>query len=102
MVEAWFMDDSDDDQRQPHKTDPPRFVSPEDLLASTGVESFKVLKIASYDMHIFTHLLVLQISIDETLSDPSLAKIRKERGYSYEDEITCCPEKLPNYEQKVH
>jgi hypothetical protein len=45
MVEAWFMDDSDVDQRQPHKTDPPRFVSPEDLLASTGVESFKVLKI---------------------------------------------------------
>lgn len=45
MVEAWFMDDSDVDQRQPHKTDPPRFISPEDLLASTGVESFKVSKV---------------------------------------------------------
>lgn len=44
MVEAWFMDDSDVDQRQPHKTDPPRFISPEDLLTSTGVESFKVSK----------------------------------------------------------
>lgn len=45
MVEAWFMDDSDVDQRQPHKTDPPRFISPEDLLVSTGVESFKVSKV---------------------------------------------------------
>jgi hypothetical protein len=51
MVEAWFMDDSDADQRQPHKTDPPRYVSPEDLLASTGVESFKVLKISMNILH---------------------------------------------------
>jgi len=37
------MDDSSDDQRQPHKTDPPKFVSADDLFTSTGVESFKVL-----------------------------------------------------------
>lgn len=30
-----------------------------------------------------------------------LEKIKKERGYNYEDNIECTPEKLPNYEQKV-
>ncbi|XP_065343492.1 acireductone dioxygenase [Cloeon dipterum] len=82
MVQAWFMDSSDVDQRKLHQTDPPQFVSVEELLTTTGVESFK-------------------ITIDDDLSDPFLAKIRKERNYSYEDEITCCPEKLPNYEQKI-
>lgn len=31
-----------------------------------------------------------------------LAQIRDERGYSYMDIITVSPDKLPNYEQKVH
>ena len=30
-----------------------------------------------------------------------LGQIRSDRGYSYMDIITVCPEKLPNYEQKV-
>ncbi|XP_059481928.1 acireductone dioxygenase [Neocloeon triangulifer] len=82
MVQAWFMDTSDADQRKLHQTDPPQFVSPKELLSSTGVESF-------------------EITIDDNLTDPFLSKIREERKYSYEDEITCCPEELPNYEQKI-
>lgn len=31
-----------------------------------------------------------------------LEKLRKERGYSYEDVIEICPEKLSDYENKVN
>lgn len=34
-------------------------------------------------------------------TDPQLAKIRTERGYSYVDFITISPDKLPNYEEKL-
>ena len=27
--------------------------------------------------------------------------MRQERGYDYEDTCTVCPEKLPNYEEKI-
>ena len=36
-----------------------------------------------------------------TETDPQLAKIRAERGYSYTDTIAISPEKLPNYEAKI-
>ena len=32
--------------------------------------------------------------------DEELLKIQKQRGYNYSDQITCSPEKLPNYEEK--
>ncbi|KAF4523557.1 hypothetical protein B566_EDAN012005 [Ephemera danica] len=82
MVEAWFMDTSDEDQRLSHKTNPPQMLGPEELFKTTGVEYFK-------------------INIDEGLNDAVLSKLREERGYSYEDEIACSPEKLPNYEEKL-
>lgn len=41
MVRAWFMDDSSEDQRQPHMTDPPQFVSLDDL-KTLGVLYFEV------------------------------------------------------------
>lgn len=34
-------------------------------------------------------------------SDGVLDKIRKDRGYSYEDEINCSKECLPDYENKL-
>ncbi|CAA0839347.1 1-2-dihydroxy-3-keto-5-methylthiopentene dioxygenase 2, partial [Striga hermonthica] len=33
--------------------------------------------------------------------DPELKKIREARGYSYMDFGEVCPEKLPNYEEKI-
>ena len=36
-----------------------------------------------------------------TETDPQLAKIRTDRGYSYTDTITISPDKLPNYEAKL-
>ncbi|KAJ7954836.1 1,2-dihydroxy-3-keto-5-methylthiopentene dioxygenase [Quillaja saponaria] len=65
VIQAWYMDDSDADQRLPHHKEPKEFVS-----------------------------------LDK-LSDEELKKIREERGYSYMDICEVCPEKLPNYEEKI-
>jgi 1,2-dihydroxy-3-keto-5-methylthiopentene dioxygenase len=78
-LEAWYMDDSDADQRLPHQTDPVQYVSREKL----------------------DQLGVLQWSGLTGEDDPRLAEIRSERGYNYKDLIHCCPEKLEGYEQKI-
>lgn len=41
MVRAWYMDDVAGDQRKPHMTDPPQFVSLEQL-KDLGVLYFEV------------------------------------------------------------
>jgi hypothetical protein len=41
------------------------------------------------------------LDADNFEAEGLLDKIKKERGYTYEDNITCTPEKLPNYEEKV-
>lgn len=41
MVQAWFMDSSDADQRLPHQLDPPQPVSIESL-AKIGVLYFNI------------------------------------------------------------
>lgn len=76
MVSAWYMDGVDGDQRAPHKTDPIQPVTLKEL-EKLGVLYFEVN--------------------DEN----RLQEIRKERNYTYEDEITCSPDKLPNYETKL-
>lgn len=75
------MDDSDEDQRLPHHKEPKEFVSL-DQLAELGVLSWK-------------------LDADNHENDPELKKIREERGYTYMDVCEVCPEKLPNYEQKI-
>ncbi|GAB0094280.1 1,2-dihydroxy-3-keto-5-methylthiopentene dioxygenase [Sergentomyia squamirostris] len=82
MVRAWFMDNETTDQRLEHHRNPPEFISLEDLFQKTGVEYFK-------------------INIDTLQTDGVLEKIRKDRGYSYEDEITCSEECLPDYANKL-
>ncbi|MCO5575517.1 hypothetical protein L7F22_029318 [Adiantum nelumboides] len=80
-LEAWYMDDSDDDQRLPHHLDPKQYVSL-DKLAELGVLHW-VLDADSYEQ------------------DPQLAKIRQERGYTYHDICDVAPDKLMNYENKL-
>uniref|UniRef100_A0A6Q2YCS4 Acireductone dioxygenase n=1 Tax=Esox lucius TaxID=8010 RepID=A0A6Q2YCS4_ESOLU len=80
-IEAWFMDDSDEEQRMPHKRNPNEPVSLEEL-EKLGVFYWK-----------------LDADIYET--DPVLEKIRKDRGYSYSDIITIHKDTLPNYEDKL-
>lgn len=82
MVAAWFMDDSEADQRLEHQRIPPQAVELDQLKKLTGV-------------------LYWKIDADRVDSDPLLEQIRSERGYSYKDEITCSPEKLDNYDQKL-
>nr|XP_040224846.2 acireductone dioxygenase [Anopheles coluzzii] len=82
MVRAWFMDSEPTDQRLEHQLDPPKFLTLDELFKSTGVEYFKI-NIPTYD------------------TDGVLGKIRNDRGYSYEDEITCSEACLPDYANKL-
>ncbi|XP_042048077.1 1,2-dihydroxy-3-keto-5-methylthiopentene dioxygenase 2-like [Salvia splendens] len=81
VIQAWYMDDSDADQRLPHHRDPQEFVSFEKL-DELGVLSWR-------------------LDADNYETDPELKKIREDRGYSYMDFCEVCPEKLPNYEEKI-
>ncbi|KAK3440754.1 hypothetical protein EUGRSUZ_B01018 [Eucalyptus grandis] len=81
LEQAWFMDESDGDQRLPHHRSPPEFVSL-DHLADAGVLYWK-LNPSDYE------------------NDEELRKIREARGYNYMDLLDLCPEKVDNYEQKL-
>ncbi|XP_077990385.1 acireductone dioxygenase-like [Glandiceps talaboti] len=81
MVRAWVLDDTDADQRLEHMTEPPKFVDL-DYLKGQGV-------------------LYWKLDADNFEKEGKLGEICKERGYTYEDVITCTPQTLPNYEQKI-
>ncbi|XP_064653144.1 acireductone dioxygenase-like [Lineus longissimus] len=81
MTEAWYMDDSLEDQRLPHRLDPPQPVS-YDGLKKIGV-------------------LYWKLNPKTFKEDGTLDKIRKDRGYTYEDCIECHPEKMENYDAKL-
>ncbi|KAL7144793.1 hypothetical protein ABFS83_07G036200 [Erythranthe nasuta] len=80
-IQAWFMQESDDDQRLPHQKNPPEFVSMEQL-ADLGV-------------------LYWYLDPNKYENDPELDNIRQTRGYSYTDLLDLRPEKVENYEQKL-
>jgi len=46
-------------------------------------------------------VLYWKLDADNFEKEGKLAEIRNQRGYNYDDRITCTPEKLPNYEQKI-
>ncbi|KAL7872953.1 hypothetical protein AOLI_G00120240 [Acnodon oligacanthus] len=80
-IDAWYMDESAEDQRLPHRLEPNKPVSLEDL-QKIGVFYWK-------------------LNADIYENDPELQRIREERGYSYMDIITIHPDKLANYEDKL-
>lgn len=43
-----------------------------------------------------------QIDSDPKKAEDQVNKLRKDRGYTYQDMITCSKDKLPNYEEKVN
>lgn len=81
VIQAWYMDDSDENQRLHHHRSPEEYVSL-DRLAELGVLSWR-------------------LDADNYENDDKLKTIREDRGYSYTDIIEVCPEKLPNYEEKI-
>ncbi|XP_033727070.1 1,2-dihydroxy-3-keto-5-methylthiopentene dioxygenase-like [Pecten maximus] len=81
MVKAWCMDDSQEDQRLPHKRAGDSDVSLEQL-KDIGVEYFN-------------------INPQNFEENETLKKIRKDRNYTYMDRIECSREKLPDYENKI-
>ncbi|KAK3098137.1 hypothetical protein FSP39_016508 [Pinctada imbricata] len=81
MVRAWYMDSEEGDQREHHMKNPNEPVSMEKL-ASLGV-------------------LYFQVDVGDDSGKELLRSIKTDRGYTYEDTITCSREKLPNYEEKL-
>nr|XP_034832367.1 1,2-dihydroxy-3-keto-5-methylthiopentene dioxygenase [Maniola hyperantus] len=65
-----------------HHRNPPSLSHLDELYKKTGVEYFN-------------------INVETYTTDGVLDKIKKDRGYTYEDEITCSKECLPNYEEKI-
>ncbi|XP_043926347.1 1,2-dihydroxy-3-keto-5-methylthiopentene dioxygenase [Protopterus annectens] len=81
MVEAWYMDSLDDDQRKPHRMEPNQSVSLQELE-----------KLGVYH---------LKLNADIYEADPELKKIRTERNYTFMDIITIHKDTLPNYDEKI-
>ncbi|CAN6307923.1 unnamed protein product [Urochloa humidicola] len=81
VIQAWYMDISEEDQRLPHHREPKEFI-PLDKLSELGILSWR-------------------LNADDWEKDENLKKIREARGYSYMDICDVCPEKLPNYEAKI-
>lgn len=82
MVRAWYMDDSDEDQRLSHQRDPAEFVTLDEL-KKLGVEYWY---------------------FDPSLVDQDvlyLSEFKLKRGYTYEDQIEVSPSTLENYEDKI-
>lgn len=75
------MDESNEDQRLPHKRQPDELV-PVDQLRSLGVLSWR-------------------LDPEAASEDPRLQAIRDARGYSYQDTIEVSPATLPGYDEKI-
>lgn len=83
MVRAWYMDDSKEDQRLEHHRTPPQFVNLDEIIKKSGVEHFP------------------DIDLKTGKNVDMLDKLKKERNYTYEDELTCSRECLANYEERI-
>lgn len=84
MVNAWYMNSNDEteDQRSERHLSPPQFLSLEELKAKTGV-------------------LYWQLDADNHETDERLAKLRADRGYSYQDQLELSASTLPDYQAKL-
>ncbi|KAB0804377.1 hypothetical protein PPYR_01347 [Photinus pyralis] len=82
MVRAWYMSNDVEDQRLENHLTPQKMVSLDEVKRLTGVEYFG-------------------INLNTYQTDGVLDNIKKERGYTYEDELVCSKECLQNYEEKL-
>ncbi|XP_043696137.1 1,2-dihydroxy-3-keto-5-methylthiopentene dioxygenase 1-like [Telopea speciosissima] len=80
-IEAWYMEESGENQRFPLHRNPPEFVSMSKL-EELGVLYWR-LNPKNYE------------------NDEELRNIRESRGYNYIDFLDLCPERMENYEEKL-
>lgn len=91
MVRAWYMDNEETDQRLEHQRNPPEFLDVDELFERTGVEYFQVIIIRSgksFLNSIRLFFFVTQLNAETYSTDGKIDNIRKDRGYSYEDEVS--------------
>ncbi|XP_024005667.1 1,2-dihydroxy-3-keto-5-methylthiopentene dioxygenase 2 isoform X1 [Eutrema salsugineum] len=110
VIQAWYMDDSEEDQRLPHHKNPKEFISL-DKLAGVFVYVFIVVSLCLSVICLLIFACIVsgaelgvlswRLDADNYETDEELKKIRESRGYSYMDFCEVCPEKLQNYEEKV-
>lgn len=81
-IRAWYYNPTDDPPYLPHQYSPNREVST-DHLQKLGV------------------LTWTEIETDEFESNKFLNKIKRARGYNFEEVLTVSPGKLPNFEQNT-
>lgn len=103
MVQCWYMDDEDTDQRLEHHRTPQQFCSLEELFKKTGVEYFQVRiwQIMQFLNLIDDHNFWFQFPVESYQKDGKLDELKKNRGYTYEDEISISKDTLPDYENKI-
>ncbi|KAK5649643.1 hypothetical protein RI129_000672 [Pyrocoelia pectoralis] len=82
MVRAWYMSNDVKDQRLENHQNPQKFLPFDEVYQLTGVEYFFV-------------------NVNTNEANGTLDKIKKERGYNYEDELICSKDCLQNYEEKL-
>jgi len=92
--DCWLMADECENQKAENRREPNEAVSVE-TLKDLGIHYWK-LDPEGYE---YPALAVPWDPKDAT--DPRLAQLRDDRGYSYADIITIHPDKLPDYEKKV-
>ncbi|KAF7493587.1 Putative 1, 2-dihydroxy-3-keto-5-methylthiopentene dioxygenase [Sarcoptes scabiei] len=83
MVQAWYMKDdvSEENRQEELHLSPPEFIDLDQLYAKTGV-------------------LYWKINADDYEKDELYAKIRSDRGYSYQDNLELSRDRIADYEQK--
>lgn len=82
MVRAWYLDQKDTNLRDDCQGSCPTFVDIEELQRKTGV-------------------LYWQFAADHHKTNETFQRLRQQRGYTYEDEITVSKHTLPDYDAKV-
>ncbi|XP_052190117.1 acireductone dioxygenase 2-like [Diospyros lotus] len=80
-IEAWYIDDSDEDQRLPHHRNPPQYVTL-DKLKEMGV-------------------LTWTLDADNYETDEEFKKVYAAQGYTYSDLVEVSKSNMEDYEVKL-
>jgi 1,2-dihydroxy-3-keto-5-methylthiopentene dioxygenase len=91
---AWYIPDEVEDQKAENRLEP-NVPASKELITSLGLCYWKL------DPSADTYPIKAVPWDPSEASDPELAHIRDERGYSYADIITVHPDHLPDFDAKV-